>query len=240
MKVKVLNLQGGNTDGFENGIRYEELETLKTELLHYLDQDVTNKCWVIQKDSAIKTTVLYFDLDDTCEPFEPAYKFIVNYLSRFFEMDDLISLRWKNKSEEKYHIYFVNIFVNKKSLEALVKSINKEYGKKIVDDACIHNFLKFEGFKKYKNKKFIDNSEYEVIVDENNEGLDMLDYYEAIYDFNKPETVTKKPLPQVSDPKKAKAIKSKSKSVVAVVTKKTDKLSQLCNTLFDTNYEWSC
>ena len=240
MKIKVLNLEGGNIDRFKNGIRYEELDVLKTELLQYLDQDVTKKCWVIQKDSSIKTTVLYFDLDDTHELFEPAYDYILNYLSCYYDLDNLTGLIWKNKSEEKYHIYFVNIFVSKKSLEALVKSINKDYGKKLVDEACIHNFLKFEGFKKFKNGKFVDNSEYEVIMNENNEGLDMSDYYDAIYDFNKPETATKKPLPVVSPEKKLKAAKSKSKPAANVVADNdNDKLSQLCNTLLDTDCEWS-
>ena len=238
MKVKVLNLQGGNTDGFENGIRYEELETLKTELLHYLDQDVTNKCWVIQKDSAIKTTVLYFDLDDTNQLFEPAYNFIAKYLSRFYAIDNLTGLRWKNKGEDKYHVYFVNIFVSKQTLEALVKSINKEYGTKIVDEACIHNFLKFEGFKKYKNGNFVDNSEYEVIVDENNECLNMTDYYGAIYEFNKPKTPTKVSLPMVSSEKKKESEKTKSKTAV-VVDNNNNKLSQLCNILLDTDCKWS-
>ena len=251
MLLKILNLQGGNEDGFKQGVRYTELEKLKAEMLDYLEQGNTEKCWVIQKDNNIKTTVLYFDIDHIDYPFSSAYSFIHKYLSRFYDNDMLDTLKFKNKSEENYHIYFVNIFVDKQSLKTLVKNINNEYHneyrKKIVDEACIHNFIKFEGFKKYKNGQFVDNSEYEMIIDDNTHGLSITDCYEAIYDFNKPVTPTKVALPAVPNSYNQDEQKSNdhndhnehNEQKKYDKNKRDDTVSQLCNDLFNTDYQWS-
>ena len=238
MKVKILNLQGGNSDGFTKGIRYEDLRALEIELLEYLERGKTKKCWVIQKDENIKTTILYFDLDDTTQPFKPAYDFILKYLSTFYSAHLLDSLVFKNKSAEKYHIYFPNVFVSETSLKKIVKNINKEFGKKLVDERCIKNFIKFEGFQKCKNGKFIENSNYEMIADENSSILSISDCYGAIYDFNKPETDTKISWPKVSE-KNWNKPESKQYENNQVFSDTPDKLSQVCNDMFETNFQWS-
>ena len=226
MKVTVLNLKGGNKHGFKKGKRYVVLNEIKRECIEYLERGEIDKCWVIQKDNNIVTTVLYFDIDNMSNTFDNTYNFILKYLSKFYDKENLGCLGWRRKDgSTKYHIYFVNIFVTKNRLHKIVRGINELYGKELVDATCITNFIRFEGFRKVdKNKKFVVGSEYEVIQyfkDDTSE-LSIEDLYESIYCFNEPET---KILIPIADNNTNKSNDS-------------DIISQLANTIFDTRCKW--
>ena len=107
-------------------------------------------------------------------------------------------------------MYFVNIFVSKDTLTKIIKGINKSYGKTLLDEICITNFIRFEGFRKLnKQKKYITGSEYEVAkyFKDNptkydmdlTHNLCMEDFYEAMYCFNDPETKTLIPIPDINN-----------------------------------------
>ena len=198
MIVKVLNMAGGDTNGFEKGIKSVKLSAIKQELVESLEKNkLNNKSWVIQKTNEIKTTVLYFDIDKLKpnQKFIDIYDKIYNILRQYYSADDLCCvLKLKAKKFKNYHLYFVNIHVSKATLSFIVKKINSEFGESILDERCIHNFIRFEGFKKWDSKTnmFIDGSEYEPYGIE--ETLTWTDYYDAIYDFNNAETPTLIPI----------------------------------------------
>ena len=113
---------------------------------------------------------------------------------------------WRRKNDSnKYHLYFVNIFVSKDTLTKIINGINTPYGKTLLDESCITKFVRFEGFRKLnKQKKYITGSEYEIVkyFKDNPTKYDMdltnnlyiEDFYEAMYCCNERET----PIPDIN------------------------------------------
>lgn len=76
----------------------------------------------------------------------------------------------KNQGQEKYHVYFINLLVNKKFALKLVKYINKKSEKKYLDENAYNSCLRMYKVLKYKKGSYLKNSNYDFL-----ENIDLTD-----------------------------------------------------------------
>jgi len=69
----------------------------------------------------------------------------------------------KNQGAEKYHVYFVNLLVDKKFALKLVKYINKKMGKKYLDDNAYNSCFRMYKVLKFKKGSYIKHSNYDFL-----------------------------------------------------------------------------
>ena len=224
MEVYIANIKGG--------MQHRLLNDFITETLARLKKGKRVGSHVIQKKkSGIDTTVLYFDIDKFKGDINNHIEDLSKYLAEYYQ--DLDHLILKSKGFNKYHIYFVNIFVSEPTLSFLVRNFNQKYGCKLLDEACIKNFIRMEGSSKYdpKTKKYAKNSEYYIL----NSTLNWEEIYNKLYRFNEVETETKKPISTIKQDKKIKKVTAKP---VLNPEPISDKLNNLLSAEFG-KYTWN-
>lgn len=171
--------------------KYNTVEELKSDYIKKLDEEKLNFSRVISKTkSNIKTTPLYFDIDKFKGNILDTFNIIDDFLIKCYGKDNVIRLALKSKKYNKYHLYYPHIIVNQTLLKKIVNVLNKllkehqvDVENEVLDKSCITNFIRMEGHRKCKDGVYEVGSEYEIVYDENNYGMEWRDVYELIYNF---------------------------------------------------------
>lgn len=129
----------------------------------------------------IKTHCLFIDIDDPVN-LSVLIKDISSIINKIFRKSE-DPIIFKNKSFEKYHLYYVNIIINLNIYNYIIDMLKTEYNHPV---DTMQNMLKIEGFNKYDpNTKSYVKDTYYGRFDKKEIDSDVLEVLTQITDYNR-------------------------------------------------------
>ena len=139
---------------FERGSEVVDLYQYMTKCLSLLNAEKRDHmckrfCWSARGIDYISTAPLFQDIDIDCD-IDNVIESTKNIIDEYYGINAK-TLILKRKNDNKYHIYYTNVFVDKLMLKFINLQVNKRMNANSVDNCCA--FPRLEGFNKWKWKE---------------------------------------------------------------------------------------